>query len=441
MRNLILILGLISFLSYAQVFSDASQICPLGVAVKDILCCNLDGNAYEDILLSPYPSGNLILIMNNESGFSDPITIPWPGNNMRASDFNGDGLEDIATGLEGPLLFSNGDGTFTSSSYDLLSYTVPQDFNEDGMPDILMGSGTDIYLALNRNWGESFETVWSDTIPSWPGSHITGFITGDIAGNSFADFAVLHIYGLRVYVAQDSCTAFSLAEIEDDLHTYSSGSPPYAQCDINNDGHPDLLNTGWDIYPSPPPPIYLSIWENDPGAWYWTQSGINANHLPTVEGCDFNGDGFDEIAYSNSTDVTVIMGTASGPGSVMFSDSDCGCEVIGFGNLAGGANPDLIYSDFNFLYWYQNTLSSLEDDETTVPNLDLSLSQNPFSISVSITSSFQGSFQIFDCTGRLIEVASGNAFEFAPDDLPAGGYILMFTGRGRTVVQKLLYLP
>lgn len=425
----------------AQLFQDASVICPLDVPVREIICCSLDGDQYQDILMGPWPGGNMILVMNDETGFSEPVEIPWPGNNIRRADINGDGFDDILPGVNGPVLFSNGDGTFSPSSYNVLGNTVPSDFNNDGMPDLLMASGRYFCLALNSNWGESFQTVWSDSIPSWPGVHVTGFFTGDIAGDPFMDFAVIFSYGLRVYAAQGGWTSFSMVEAEDDLYTYLSGSPPYGQCDINNDGHPDLLHSAWDIYSSPPPPVKISMWVDVPGAWYWPLTVIDAEYLPTVGGCDFNGDGFDEVFYSSSFEITVLNGTPSGPGEILFSDPQYGSHAAGFGFLSGGPNPDLLSANSETLYWYQNSLTSLEDVTHSSTAPELQLSSNPFSGYLSVTSSCPGTFRLMDLTGRLLVSSTGTSLDFTPGSISAGGCLLEFTGGGTRLARKLLYLP
>jgi hypothetical protein len=426
--------------SSAQLFAEAVPVCSLGVAVKNIVCANFDGNPYHDILLEPWMGGNMILIMNDGSGFADPVEIPWQGMNARTADFNGDGLCDIATGVTGPILFSNGDGTFTPSSYSVSGNTVPEDFNSDGMPDLLMGAGVNFHLALNQNWGEGFETVWSGTIPSWPGVHVTGFFTGDIAGDPFTDFAVLFSYGLRVYQAQGGWDSFVMVEAEDDLYTYLNGCPPYWQCDINGDGHPDLLHSAWDIYPSPPPPLKISMWVNDPGAWYWPLATIEANYLPTVQGCDFNGDGFDEVFYSSTEQVTVIAGTPSGLGETVFSDAQYGCDAVGYGMLSGGPNPDLVTISGNWLYWYQNLSAGIESETHAGVQPVLELSSNPFSGFLRVTSSVPGGFRLYDLGGRLLACTWGTGLDFAPVGLRTGGLLLEFTGGGSRIVEKLIHL-
>ncbi|HRW78257.1 MAG TPA: FG-GAP-like repeat-containing protein [Candidatus Sabulitectum sp.] len=432
---------IVSAASSAQIFQDAAVICPLDVAVKEILCCDLDGNEYQDILLRPYPSGNLRVIMNDGSGFSGPWEIPWTGYNPRAADIDGDGLDDILTGLAGPVLFSNGDGTFTPSACQVLGCAVPGDFNGDGMPDLLMGSGRYFCLAVNNGWGESFETVWSDSIPFWPGVHVTGFFAGDMAGDAFMDFAVLFSYGLRVYAAQGAWDSYLMVEAEDDLYTYLSGSPPYAQCDINNDGHPDLLNSAWDIYPSPPPPINISMWVDDPGAWYWPLTVIYADYLPTVGGCDFNGDGFDDVFYSSSYEITVLSGTLSGPGDPLFSDAQYFSDAAGFGFISGSANPDLLSANTEYLYLYQNALTSVGEGCNTRVSPSLSISSNPFSGVLSASSDRPGTFRLMDLSGRVLASSSGASLDFVPEGFPGGSLLLEFTGGGSRVCEKLLYLP
>jgi hypothetical protein len=119
-------------------------------------------------------------------------------------DFNGDGKTDFAfssgTGLD--LFLSNGDGTFTASSFTYpyaWSFGQPTnwtpivgDFNGDGKTDFAFSSGTGLDLFLSN--GDGTFTASSFTYPyAWnfgmpPSSHYTPII-GDFNGDGKTDFA------------------------------------------------------------------------------------------------------------------------------------------------------------------------------------------------------------------------------------------------------------
>lgn len=436
MFRLTLALCITAATASAQIFGDAQLICPLPDGAPYILTCNLDGNQYDDIVLSP----GLLVIMNGPSGLSEPISIPWSGCNMRAADLNNDGLDDILTGNAGPILFSNGDGSFTPSSCNILAHAVPADFNDDGMPDLLMAQGNSFLLALNQDNADTFAEVWSGVIPTWPGCSCLGFFTGDIAGDEYTDFAVIHNYGIRVYIAQGGCTSFSNMETEDDLYAYLVGPPPYTQCDINNDGHPDLLNSSWS-YGINPEPILVSEWKDDPGLWYWHLNSIPANSDPVVGGCDFNGDGYDEVFYSDCVTVTVLQGTAAGMGPEMYSTPEDNYFSAGFGHIAGGPVPDLLAVGYSGLYWFENLLTEVEGASSAAVLHGMVVSENPFSEYVEIITPFPGTISIFDCSGRRVNQFYGSTFSWYPEDLPAGSYLVTADTPERSCCRRVLYLP
>ncbi len=441
MRKTVAAAAVISGLAICQIFGNHQLIVETDVCIKDIHCCDLDGNDYQDIIVCPYLEGDMFVIMNSSTGFSDTQPIPYTGINVRSADFNGDGLDDLVTGFQGPVLFSNGDGTFTPSSYVIRQSAVPEDFNGDGMPDLLMAEGPVVFLALNQNWGESFIDVWSDTLPTWPGVSGLGFMTGNVNGDDLTDIVAIHNYGLRVFTAQGSPTTFSLAETEDDLYTYLIGPPPYSVCDIDGNQRPDLLHSGWDMGVSPPAPVHISVWEDDPGEWYWTRMDIPAESYPTVDGCDFDGDGYDEVFYSNYSGLVVLSGTSSGPGSILFQATTPDfSQAVSHGLLNGDANPDLIFADDSSVRWYPNQLTSVSGSTRPVIPGGISIKSNPLYEPTEISSSFAQEYILLDHTGRKVGGQSGNTYYLDPGLFPAGMYSLVVRGSGQSFTERLVIL-
>ncbi len=195
------------------------------------------------------------------------------------------------------------------------------------------------------------------------------------------------------------------------------------------------------MYPSPPAPIHISMWADDSGEWYWTLQNIDANNYPNVYGCDFNGDGYDEVLFSNSGAVTVLEGTQSGTGSVLFFDESLDIYAAGFGQLDGNPNPDLICWSGDTLYWYQNTLTELDNFESAPLGLSVSLSENPFSAQVTISAPLNATIQVLDLEGRIIETGAGPSYTFTPGNLPGGSYLLRVKLENLYENLKLIYLP
>lgn len=121
----------------------------------DLARADLNQDGREDLLVSAFGNftGGLLAYEKTDSGYQRHIVHPFPGNRKAiVRDFNGDGLPDIlaliSQGNEHIALFTNR-GKFRFSYQVVLrfppvygsSYIELEDFNDDGMPDILYTNG------------------------------------------------------------------------------------------------------------------------------------------------------------------------------------------------------------------------------------------------------------------------------------------------------------
>jgi hypothetical protein len=126
--------------------------------------------------------------------FAAPVNYPVGSHplDIKAGDFNGDGIVDLATANSGrsvSVLLSNGDGTFqparnTPISYypSLLNVLAAGDFDRDGKLDLATSandsSGIGFNVLLGRGDGTFVNKVQSFAI-SWSSSITTGDLNGD----------------------------------------------------------------------------------------------------------------------------------------------------------------------------------------------------------------------------------------------------------------------
>lgn len=134
---------------------------PMDVTTADF---NNDGNL--DFIFDDYYSNYFVYLGNGDgtftnSSFSGPEMVYTAGKD--AADFNLDGNMDFAVALEWQvnLYLGNGDGTFTMSTpIGSASYNVAltaDDFDSDGIPDIITGSDSDVLYFYKGNGDGTFQ--------------------------------------------------------------------------------------------------------------------------------------------------------------------------------------------------------------------------------------------------------------------------------------------
>lgn len=209
-----------------------------------------------------------------------------------AADFNADGLTDLAsaTGDKVYIKFSTGSG-FRSETWSVLpnwgqwQNTWLGDFNGDGLPDIASASGTNVNMKLSTGNGFRSEvwTVpahWSDTGYNW---------SGDFNGDGLADIAAA--INNRVFVKLSTGEGF---EQESWWVNEKWGEAKYTKAvDINGDGFSDILSArGGSVY------VKLANGQGfDMIAWPVSSQWGDASMTRVG---DFNGDGMADIASIES---------------------------------------------------------------------------------------------------------------------------------------------
>jgi uncharacterized protein (DUF2141 family) len=219
---------------------------------------------------------------------------PFGGNPAALADFNGDGKLDLVTlASDSSVYLGKGDGTFKHSAFLALpkgvNYCgglVAVDLNGDGKPDIALNctNGNIVLVVFYGKGNGTFSAPWSLTLPTTFGSSLLGLAVGDLNGDGKPDLVATG------YSVAASATVIVFPNNGDGTFTtgqsFLAGSiAASVLVDINGDGKLDLVTTRGDG------DVQVFLGRGDgtflkPGAQYPVTKGMNQIAL-----ADFNGDG------------------------------------------------------------------------------------------------------------------------------------------------------
>jgi|GEM_PF-6689895 len=263
---------------------------------NDIIAADLDRDGDMDLVTIHASVDEMTILMNTGAANFVSTAVLSVGQNplqVCTADFDGDGYLDlaVATNSSGPgsafVLYNDGDGTFGAASprnagYFLTSI-VARDFDRDGHPDIVCGSGsaTDrISVLLGRGDG-SFEPK----IDTYVDSSVLLVHSADFDRDGDLDIAVTvragMLGGTHLYVLDNGGNAdFGPPS----LYTGAGGNTS----ELNGDGFPDI------VYPSSD---RIAVRLNDGSGAFGDEAAYPAGFWP-VDLCvaDFDGDGAIDIA-------------------------------------------------------------------------------------------------------------------------------------------------
>jgi FG-GAP-like repeat len=185
----------------------------------DITVADFNGDGIPDLVVENDKNGEWFLslfIGKGDGTFQPPQDITsfssFPGGfgpNLFLSDFNGDGLSDLAFGVRGKIgiLIGKGDGSFQppvfySSGYpatEAFAFTAG-DFNSDGNTDLLTYGFSKTKAKLLAGKGDgTFQPASGVNHPRRFGPEM-GFLVGDFNSDGLLDFVALDASGgMAVY--------------------------------------------------------------------------------------------------------------------------------------------------------------------------------------------------------------------------------------------------
>jgi Bacterial Ig-like domain (group 3)/FG-GAP-like repeat/FG-GAP repeat len=323
-----------------------------GVAVGDF---NNDGIA--DLVTAGVGDGLLSVLIGNGNGTFKPRTtlnapLASDPSTVVIADFNRDGKQDLAvvngfSGTETLTIFlGNGDGTFQSG----VNYNAginPKglavaDLNGDGLADlVIVDTKTNNVKVMLGNGDGTFQPFTSYPVGNSPYSAVVGDFDQD--GN--LDVAVSN--------SDDGTVGILFGNGDGTLRpqvTYAVGTAPntLAMGDFNGDGFLDLAVTNFGSNT-----VTILLGAADKSGNFSVQApavAVGTNPVG-IAVADFNGDGFTDLAVTNSgaNSVSILLGKGDGtfqPQVAFTGNIGNSPYPVAVGDFNGDGLPDLAIANY-----------------------------------------------------------------------------------------------
>jgi hypothetical protein len=268
---------------------------------------------------------------------------------ITATDFNGDGVADLAVVNSADntvsILLGNGDGTVTAQAN--LSFTssvaglVAGDFNHDGNVDLAVATGSSVNIFLGNGDG-TFRAANTYTVVGVP----VAIAAGDFNSDGYFDLLVASTYQGGYISLLNGNGDGTFAQSETAALLIPANPTAIAAGDFNGDGHPDFAVTAANGN------VYVAIWTG-PGSFGRPIVNAAGASPQSIVVADLNSDGKLDLVTanvgSNPANVSVLLGNGDGTFAAAKNYPTGGSAAAGvvIGDTNGDGIPDVIAANMS----------------------------------------------------------------------------------------------
>jgi len=304
---------------------------PLFPAANRFVVADLNGDGHRDLVeLSANGVVSLLGRGDGTMGVPVPFTTGDQPVVLTTADFNGDQVPDVAVAIRTNLapsdwvaiLLGNNDGTFRLQSHQVLvpsyfpSAIVSADFTSDGVPDLAITSQSTTGLVILRGRGDgTFDLLSRDTAID----DVKQALAGDLNGDGAQDLLIQEDFGFPPYRVAALLGRGDGTFLPPRRTPIGNGLPIMTLGDFNRDGIPDLAAVTFGLSAAGLLQLFLG---DGSGTFAPAQQQLHVGDNPaSIVTGDFNGDGLEDVAVSNSdlariTDGGVVAFLGDGHGTL-----------------------------------------------------------------------------------------------------------------------------
>jgi len=347
------------------------------------------------------------------------VSNPIAGNlaaNVVAGDFNGDGNLDLAVGINSvinsgtvsaSILLGDGHGNFAPvSGNSIIAGGVPlavADFNQDGIPDLLLSDQFNHYLTVVLGNGDG-------TFTPAPGGPLVGnygvfpVAVGDFNGDGILDLASAGGYYLITWLGNGDGT-FTPMPITGSTYFPADSFYSMVVGDFNADGNADIAAAYLGGAP-------ITILLGNGDGTFTKGSQISTNLAYSLALGDFNGDGKLDLAAPAAGDsIAIFLGNGDGT-----------FQAANGSPIPVGLYPNRVtIGDFNG----DGIADLIVDNATSLTDVFILLGNGDGTFTLALT----GSMRLPCCSNTVVGDFNGDGVsDFASSDFYNGTADVFLTG-------------